>query len=534
MKKNLWLILMAIFFLLVFASCGKGPSTRLHYDLDAEPSSVDPQTADDKNAFEAMNNLYEGLMTVDENGVLTEGLAESYQVSEDGLTYRFVLKPGLKWSNDYPLTASDFVFGFQRLFDPNTRSEMAPSFYCIQNAQAIAEGVVGMEQLGVTAISDTELEIRLDYPNVLFTQLLTTTPAMPCNEQFFQETKGTYGLDADSVITTGPFQLDSWAHGEDGYLKLVKNPNYYAQETVKLNSVILWTGYSEEEQVSRFAAETTQAFLYSGKQDASLQDFDNLSLSEQKHMVWALAVNTASPRFSNRNLRLALAHCFDLSRLEEVLPEYLSVATGLVPPDILLDGESYRELSGNLSPPYDAAAAQTAYQTALAELQGVSMEKLTVLVPSDDGGIQHEQYFSYLNQMIQKELNLFITVEQVEPGELQSRLETGDFELAIQSFYAGYHHPLSILSAFETGNYQNFYHYQNAEFDRYLNQALYENKTEVSLESCKAAEQILLQDAAVMPLYYQADYLAVNTVVQGVMKNPQNNYISFRYAYFTD
>ncbi len=491
--KDRWIAAaMALLMALTITACSRREETKIVYDLEEEPITVDPQCASDQSAFTAINSLFEGLLTVGKDGKLKKGLAKDYTVSEDGLTYTFTLRDGLKWSNGASLTAKDFVFAFERLFDPNTASVAASSFYCIQNGQEIAQGKLDPSQVGVEALSDTQLVFHLEYPNALFLQLLTTAPAMPCNEAFFESCKGEYGLEADKLITSGPYQLTRWLHEDGGYLKLVKNENYHAAGEIDLDAISLWTCYDEEERLERFSSGTTNAYL-SGKDRSD--EYKEENISKLENTVWGLSFNFQKTAMQNKNFRLAVASCFDRSRYQELLSKNLTVADRVIPPGVSLDGEPYHELTAGLTGiPYNEEAAQEYYAAALNELgvnkldlipPGVSLDgepyheltagltgipyneeaaqeyyaaalnelgvnklDLTVIMEESDQ-VNHETYFSYISQLIQK-LDLFCTIEVLPQKDYEERIASGDYDMAVIPVKAEYNHPLSVLDAFSS------------------------------------------------------------------------------------
>lgn len=527
---------MAAVIMLGTASCSNEPQTWLSYDLSGDPANLDPQCASGDSAYLVINNIFEGLMTADEDGNLICGLAEDYTVSPDKLTYRFTLRSGLMWSDgEHPVTAHDFVFAFQRLFDPQTRSDSAPSFYCIKNAQSVAEGRADVSALGVTAQSDTELVFELEYPNSMFLQLLTTAPAMPCNQDFFEKTQGTYGLDSSSLISTGPYSLQSWIEDEQSYIRLSKNTSYYDADEVSLSTVTLYTNTDPEEVAGRFLDGDTHVYSYDVQTDpdveAALEEYEVL---QSQNILWGLALNPADFQLQNTTLRMALAHCFDRARYQQVLPDYLTAANALIPPDVTLNGASYRESSSQITAPaYDTELAKSEYQTALSQLPDGELGSLTVLVPNDTG-IDHTGYFSYVSQSFQREFNLFLSVEEVSSDELEDRIAAGNYQLAIVSLESDYDSPAAILNRFSSHSQTNYLNYHNSQFDSALDAALTEGDPQAVLENYQLAEQTLLNDAVILPMYYESEYLLFTPDARGIVKNRQNGYLSFRYARFED
>lgn len=543
MKKKLLSGLLAVLLLIptlgLFSGCSS--QSDLTYDLAGEPATLDPQSANDPYAFTVINEIFEGLTKVQEDGSIGLGVAESYRVSDDQLTYTFTLRDGLHWSNGYSCTANDFVFAFQRLLNPRTKSQTAHNFYCIKNATAVAEGTLEVDQLGVYANSDTELVIELESPNAFLLELLSTAPAMPCNEQFFNETRGEYGLKGAALISNSAYQADRWIVGS--YIKLIPNQRYYDQDQIHLNSMVFWLCYSDtpaegesqSEILTRFYDGDSVAYTCSGKPDEGLFD-SSYTLTTHDNTVWGLTFNQRSTDsvkqqiLNNQDFRLAIANCFDRSRYQDLLPEYLTVTDTIIPPGVSIDGSSYRDQVGDMTVyGLNSDSAKSYYQAMLNATGVQQVTGLSVLIAENDS-VNNEQYFGYLSQVIQRELNLFLTVETVDQSEFDSRLANGNYDLAIVSLEADFDHPISILEDFQTGSAENNTGYSDSTLDSYLDQLYRGSDGEAGL--CKLAEQHLLDSGIFLPLYYQTSYLAVNKSVSGVFLNPQNGAVDFRYARF--
>lgn len=542
-KKRLLSGLLAVLFLMgtlgIFSGCSS--ETTLTYDLPGTPATLDPQSANDPYAFTVINEIFEGLTRVQEDGSIGLGAAESYQVSQDQLTYTFTLKEGLHWSNGYSCTANDFVFAFRRLLNPRTKSQTAHNFYCIKNASAVAAGTMDVDQLGVYANSDTELVIQLERPNAFLLELLSTAPAMPCNEQFFNETKGEYGLKGAALISNSAYQADKWI--VDSYIKLVPNDRYYDQDQIHLTSMIFWLCYSDtpaegetqSEILTRFYDGDSAAYTCSGKPDQGLFD-GSYQITTHPNTVWGLTFNQHSTDavkqqiLNNQDFRLAIANCFDRSRYQDLLPEYLTVTDTIIPPGVSIDNTSYREQAGEMKVyGLDSSAAKSHYQAMLNATGIQQVTGLRVLIPENDS-VANEQYFGYLSQVIQRELNLYLTIETADQEDFESRLASGDYDMAILPLEADFDHPVSILEDFQSGSAENYTGYSDSTLDHYLDQLYRGSEGEAGL--CKLAEQHLLDSGIFLPLYYQTSYLAVDKSVSGVFLNPQNGAVDFRYAKF--
>ena len=294
-------------------------------------------------------------------------------------------------------------------------------------------------------------------------------------------------------------------------------------------------GESQSEILTRFYDGDSVAYTCSGKPDEGLFD-SSYTLTTHDNTVWGLTFNQRSTDsvkqqiLNNQDFRLAIANCFDRSRYQDLLPEYLTVTDTIIPPGVSIDGSSYRDQTGDMTVyGLNSDSAKSHYQAMLNATGVQQVTGLSVLIAENDS-VNNEQYFGYLSQVIQRELNLFLTVETVDQSEFDSRLANGNYDLAIVSLEADFDHPISILEDFQTGSAENNTGYSDSTLDSYLDQLYRGSDGEAGL--CKLAEQHLLDSGIFLPLYYQTSYLAVNKSVSGVFLNPQNGAVDFRYARF--
>lgn len=242
----------------IFTGCSGKTNTggKMHYDLTAEPINLDPQSAADMSSMTVINQIYEPLFRLDEAGEIVPAAAERYTLSADGLNYRILLRFGLMWQNGDPLDAADYAFALRRILLADTQSPYAGQFFGIRNAKAYHSGKADFSEVGVTA-DGLYLNITLESPDENFLHLLTTTAAMPCQQKFFDSTKGKYGLESEALLSNGAFYLQSWSH--DQYLKLTKNENYYAAEDVKIAGVTMWTNNADSREETFWKGNTHTA-----------------------------------------------------------------------------------------------------------------------------------------------------------------------------------------------------------------------------------------------------------------------------------
>lgn len=518
------------------------------YDIESDPLNLDPQSAEDDPSLLVIQNIFEGLLTVNEDGTLGEGVATDWSRSDNGLQYTFSLREDAKWFDGEPVTANDFVFAFRRLFDPKTQAPKASDFFCIKNAQEAYSGKKSTKEIGVVAQSDHQLVFELSYPNVMFLQLLTTAPAMPCNENFFNHTKGKYGLEAKikvdkdtSVYLTasnGPFYLQSWSH--DSYLKLRRNDFYKGKAKVAafgVNFSVFDPSDSDnassqpitfdQNKIDRFRNDKTDAVVVDGTTFPQLSGKGYQSDSSE-NTIWGILFNQNSSFFSNANIRKALFLLSDDSVYSSLLPQDNVAAKAIVPHNITLLDQNYRDYAGdNIMPKYNASQAKNYFQKGMAELNLDLAENVTILVP--ENSVQQE-IFGYISQVWQRELNFYIKVEPVSMLDIEKKLGSKQFDCAIVSLSGAYNSPDSILGSFVTGRGDNYAGYSNKNYDTYMSNGLKTFDMAKSADCFRNAERLLIDDGVFMPLYYQRDYFVFNNRVSGLIYYPQSRLISFAYA----
>ncbi len=515
--KKIAAFLLAIALTVPLAACsGKESNQILKYDISADPVNLDPQLVNDYASSLVVFNMMEGLLRINSEGKLTEGVAKDYDVSEDGLEYTFYLREDALWENGDSVTANDFVFAFKRLFDPQTSSPTAKNYYCIKNSKAVYKGKKTSDTLGVAALSTFVLKITLSYSNPMFLQLLTDPAAMPCNEAFFHETKGKYGLDADKTLANGPFVLNGWSH--DDYLSLRRNTKYVSAREV-IPAGVSFIVETENSQY-RFTTERTDAFIFESADDSVLKKYD---ITKYENTVWGIAVNLKKRPFNNENITKALAASFDRSAFSESLPDSYRVTDAIVPGSITMLDKSYRDYaSGIITSLYNLKNAKKLYKKGKKQTSGLN----SVTLIASEGTI-HADMFAYASQIWQKELSFYVKVETLEEDEYQSALESGDYDLAIVAISADYNSPEAILAQFTKGADGNIFGYSSNKYDKLLDAAQRADGIVRAAEYYVTAEKLVLSDGAFIPMYYQTGYFAVQKNVSDIAYYPANAMIDF-------
>ncbi len=519
-----------IFVLLLCTGCSgsDGSGYIFKYDISANPATLDPQIADDTNSELVIRNIFMGLLTVNADGSLSEGAADDYMVSDDGLVYTFRLRGDLYWYTpemEEPVrcTADDFVYAFQRLFLPETASPRAEEYYCIKNSRLIHQGFIpDPAMLGVKAKSELVLEITLDTPNPRLPSLLTEPPAMPCNEKFFLDAQGKYGLSAECTPSNGAFYVKSWHYDPN---TITDNNNLILRKNSK-NAEVLGVSpaglnfFIEEDSIfaEDFLDGAISCVAVTDEQAALIGDeypcetFSNITVG--------LIFNRSFQPFSNDNFRKALASLVDR---ETAVSEHFEPAYAAVPNEVSMLERSYRELAGDdLALPYDTEKAREYYGGAV----GVDKDRFTEarIIVKDESAAQA---VSYAMQEWQREFGFYCVVETLRESEYRARLSSGDFEIAAAELSGSYNSPAAYLEQFQKGNSANVGGFVSADFEKLMKRAATAEDLSGSAELYKQAESILLEEAGFVPLYYKNEYFYTDEDIAGIIYSPFTKTVDF-------
>lgn len=522
MKKYAKFLMIFVFSVVTLAACsGDSESSGkvLKVAKDVELASMDQHIATDGLSFEVIAATIEGLYTVDADGNAIPAIAESYDLSEDGLTYTFHLREEAKWSNGDPVTANDFVYAWRRLVDPNTASEYAfiMDVAGVENAASVNSGDALLEELGVKAVDDYTLEVNLALPVPYFLQLMAFPSFFPLNESFVTEKGDDYAQSPDGLLANGPFKMTEWTQGHS--FKVEKNDSYYDKGNVNLDGIEYKIMKDAQTAALEFDSENMDIVRLTGEIVDLYKDNDAFTLIHEGYL-WYIAPNEEVPELQNVNLRQALGRAVNKDQLTEtVLNDGSTVADFIVPVSLATgpDGKDFRETSANDYMTYDVTAAQEYWEKAKQEL-GVESLTLELLFEDTDA-------LKKCADFIQSELqtNLPGLTIELKSQPKKNRLElmrAGDYQLGITRWGPDYADPTTYLDMFITGNANNYPNYSNADYDALMERIgkgdlVYD--AEARWEAMKEAEELLIaQDAASLPMYQQGNTYLINPKVSGI------------------
>ena len=497
-------VVLAIAFALGLAGCGSG-SNSFTWFVDTIPANLDPQVAISASDVIACENLYSGLVRKNPDGEYEPALCEWWEKSADGRTYTFYLKDGLTYTaakgnaTDYAITAEDFVFAFRRMFRAETNSPYAVEFSALENSAAVLAGQMPETALGVSAPSPLTLVFRLSSSDDNFLEKLTLPGAMPCDEEFFNSTKGTYGLSSSSTLSSGSFYIYNWT-SSGLFLRRASSGNLI--DNLRLVQNTSNAGQSAAELIAneKCSAAPDESGAATSLQSQSYSD-----------TTWSLLFNCNSV-FASTELRQALAQA---ARGAADLPDssLYTVADGLVPDGLTVDGTNYRSLAGDVTPA--AVDARALYLSVRQNMTTADFNKVSLMVPAGSGMTSAAEE---INGVWQKDFSLFFSVEEVDEDTFNQRLASGDYTIALAPIRAEGGSVYNMLNQF-TATGGNLSGYADSLFATQL-QASAQTTGTSRCRLLADCERQLLNDAVVVPLFAQQKRLLIADGIQNLIFDP--------------
>lgn len=535
--KRFLSVLLILTMLVSLASCSeRGSGKTIYYPLDSSPSTLDPQYADEVGAQAVINNVFEGLVRLSPEGEIIPGIAESWSVSEDEMTYTFKLKNGTEWYcptvlkteygeefykrfSEEKITAADFVFACRRTVMPQTNSSHAHRLFVIENASDIYSGKLSADMLGVTATDDYTLVFRLNAPCADFLERLTECEFMPCNEDFFNAMGGRYGLGNKYMLCNGPFYVSSWS--ADTSITVKANKFYAGARIASPLSVVFSFDSSADSVAKKLSSGSLSAAFLSP--DSPVPE-NTVTVSETTNSSFGFLFNCSDTLLQNRELRLALCKSVDETLFSENSAS-ASPQRGLIPKSCSAAGRSYREAVSGQTPyvKYDTAAAAVHWKNALSQL-GVEKLSLSVICPEWMENSVRRQLQIWQKTM---GIGLGINVEVMTSDEISAAVSSGNYQIALTGIDSPYDNAVDFLASLEDNGIFSF---PDNEYSLIIKRLMtVEDESEI-LSGCLTAESYILGNGMCFPIYERSSRFVTAEDVDGIYMPDSESTVCFIYA----
>ncbi|HMM22906.1 MAG TPA: peptide ABC transporter substrate-binding protein [Selenomonadales bacterium] len=504
---------------MLLAGCGGGAGQSseklLRTANGAEPETLDPRLAIGTPEGIVLRQIFEGLCTQDKNGDPVPGQAEKWEISADGLTYKFFLRPGLKWSNGDPLTAKDFEFAWKTLLSPEFGSKYAEQLYYLKNGAAYNKGTAKADDVGVKAIDDRTLEVKLEKPTPYFLFLTSFWSYFPVPQKVV-EANPKWHADAKTLVGNGPFKAVNWAHTDK--IELVKNENYWNKGVVKLDKIMISLSENNKTVLDMF--ENKQ--LDTAEVVPPLSEVPRL-LKEDKLKTgpyignYYYCINVTKPPFDNVKVRKAFALAIDRKAIVEQITKAGELPALAWAPNGFTDakpGEDFRKVGGDYFKDNDIATAKQL----LAEAgypDGKGLPPITILYNTAES---HKVIAEAIQEMWKKNLGVNVNITNQEWKVYLASRSTGDYQLARSAWIGDYLDPMTFMDTLTSKNGNNHTRWGNAEYDRLVQQvAQMSSDQAVRMKAMHDAEKILMDDMPVLPIYFYVNRYLESPNVKGVI-----------------
>jgi oligopeptide transport system substrate-binding protein len=490
--------------------------------LSTEPESLDPQKGRSVQAADVLRDIGEGLVAYSPSGELVAAAAESWEISADGLTYTFHIRPEARWSNGDPVTAADFVFGLQRLVDPQTAAFYAAELANVVNAAAIVAGDMSTTELGVEAVDEATVVISLERPTPYLLSLMTHPSTFPVHRGSASE-HGDAFAKAGKLLSNGAYVLVDWQPGS--IIELHRNEHYWNNAGTAIDVVRHHIVTQEMAEFDRYRAgelHTTSTVPPDNFEQIRTEYADELHITPTLG-VYYYGFNLTKPLFKdNPALRQALSMAID----REVLVEAITgrgeaPAYSWVPPGI--DNYEPPQLSyANLTQDERNALAQSLYKEA-----GYGDHNPLRFELRYNTSDTQQRIALAVQSMWRDVLGAEATPVNVEFQVLLDQMRNADVtEVFRSSWFGDYNDANTFLAIMQSASPGNMPRYSDEEYDGLMKSASEQLDLERRRLYLEEAERALLADHAVIPLYFYVSKHLVSPEVRGW----QDNILNYHYS----
>ena len=487
------------------------------YAVNTLPTTLDPTKGQSIGDNEIQHAVTEGL-TRNTAGDVKPGIAESWDESEDGLTYTFHLRKDAKWSDGEPITAADFEYSWKRLVNPETASPYAFIGDCLKNGQAIEQGNMDVEELGVKAVDDTTLEVTLEHPTSYFLSLIGSSGQYAPLRQDIVEKYGTdFAATSEKNVYSGPFVMTS---SEDNVWTFEKNDNYWDKDSINLDKCELNYVENTDTQLSMYEAGDLD---YVQVPTAYVSDYKDKAEVFANGNVDFCYINSKSdnPVLGNKNFRLALNYALNRNDYNKLAnADTYTAFNGLVFPGLQAKGTTYGEAYDLNSYSYpldgDQDKATEYLNAAMQELGIANASDITVEVVTTDAD-SSKRIVETLQEQWQNALGINVKIRQVTYADIYGKVfPEHDYEIGYGGWGSDYDDPYSYLELFKGDSSYNYSQYENPEVDQLLTASQDEPDTDKRMDELNQVEQDILADGAFVPLQARNVYYMLDDDTTGI------------------
>lgn len=503
----------------------------INLSVTNELATANPLYMQDIQTTTGGNQFYEGLFRLDESNVAEPALAKDYEISEDGLTYIFQLQENAKWSNGDAVTAHDFVYAWQKMVNPDTAAPYAYIFEPVVNAAAINQGEMAAAELGVEAVSDTELVVHLNVAVSYLPEMLTNPYFFPLNQAFVEEQGDAYGTSAETTLSNGPFELTNWEGGAQSW-SYVKNEDYWDQENVVLETINMQVTKETGTALNLYESGQLDSVLLAGEYALQMQGREDY-VTENIANTTFIQFNMENESLSNENLRKAFSAVLNREELVEIiLGNGSRPTTAFIPDKFATDPETGEDFTVG-QPEYEGFDLEAAQDYLAAAKQELGTDTIEVELTGDDDETS-KKVSQYIQGEIQNNLEgVKVNLVNIPKNNRIAKGGSSDFDMILGGWNALIPDPVNMLDLGHSETTFNHGNYHNEKFDALLDAAEGEHANDEALryQDLREAESVFMNDLGVAPLYHSSEAFLWNPNIKGIVRHSVGARYDFKDAY---
>ena len=518
----------------MLAGCGSKTDTdTFRFANDTDIVGMDSTVVDDAMSFNAITAITDGLTTVDVKGNTIPGIAKSWDVSNNGLTYTFHLRDA-KWANGDDVTAQDFVYSWHRIIKNagNYAYMLGSEGASIKNADSLIDlGTTATDEqlntLGIKAIDDKTVVVDLEKNVPYFVGLMSFPCYFPQNQKFVEKCGKNYATKPEYILGNGAYKMTKWIKGNKA--TFTKNDKYYDAKSVKTKNLEMYLVQDPKTAAQNFdngkvdyaTINSTLVDKYKGK--------DTFKAIREGYLAY-LICNFKADTTANKNLRHALSYAINRKDLcDNILKDGSQPATGFVPAQLCKSpsGKDFREESGKYTD-YDVKKAQEYLDAAKKEL-GTDTITVDLLYGTDESPM--DTFAEYLQGSFTKLKGLKVNmVATVKKDRIYNREASGNFQIACTRWAPDYADPTTFLNVLASSNSNNYGKWENVQYNSLLKQAQNETDVNKRWNELLEAEKVMMDDMPNIPVVQTGTAALQAKNVKGLVHNTVSTPYVFKYV----
>lgn len=507
----------------------------LKVQIGPNPETMDPALNSAVDGGNMLLEVSECLLIVDKDGQLQPGQAESWETSEDGLTWTFHLRDGLKWSDGSDLTAKDFEYSWKRVCDPEVAAPYAETVLGMVKGYDTAikakEEGGDIEALAVTAQDDKTLVVELSNPCTYFGSLAAFATLSPVQQATVEANGDAWATSAETYISNGPFHITEWV--PNSHITMSKNPYYWNADAIKLDKLTF--ALIEDSNAAYSAYQSGELLMI---KDVPTEEIPSLEGNEDYYVdpiigTYYVSLNLNKEPFNIKEVRQALSLAIDRDYVAETLMQgtYTAATSFMGPGWVDTDGSDFQSNANNGEPYMDNSDFEANVEKAkqlLADAGYPNGEGIPQLTYSTNDTGYHKVVAEYLQQAW-AEIGIDLKVETVEWASFTPMRRNGDYEISRNGWVGDYTDPSNMIELLYSTNGNNDGKYNNPEFDAAIDESRSTTDPEARSAALHKAEDIMMEDMACLPIAYYNDFWLQSSKITGSWHSPYG-YWHFEYA----